>query len=69
MPKKTTSNESEKFVPPTPGFRRIPQDKLEELIQHDGRLSSGPINEMGIVRLALDLKEAREYIKSQKEDK
>lgn len=42
---------------------RIPQHLLEELIENDGELKSGPINSMGILRLGLDLKEARIKIK------
>lgn len=41
---------------------RIPQNLLEELIENEGELRSGPVNTTGILRLALDLKEAREDI-------
>jgi hypothetical protein len=41
---------------------RVPQTLLEELIANEGELQSGPINNMGVLRLALDLKEAREEL-------
>lgn len=42
---------------------RVPQNLLEELIENEGELRSGPVNTTGILRLALDLKEAREASK------
>jgi len=43
---------------------RVPDDVLQELIDNDGcrRGSASPINSTGIVRLALDLQEARRQI-------
>ena len=41
---------------------RVSDQLLLSLIQNNGRLPSGPINEMGIIRLAFDLLEAREEI-------
>ena len=38
---------------------RISKEALEELIEHEGELKHGPINTMGILRLALDLQDAR----------
>ena len=39
---------------------RVPQYLFEELIENEGELRGGPILPIGILRLALDLKEARE---------
>jgi len=41
---------------------RVSDQLLLSLIRNNGRLKSGPINEMGILRLAFDLLEAREEI-------
>jgi hypothetical protein len=38
---------------------RISDRHLDELIENDGELSTGPINSLGVLRLALDLKELR----------
>jgi hypothetical protein len=46
---------------------RIPQDMLEDLIENEGETGTGPINNLGILRLALDLQEAREEIAKLKE--
>ena len=39
-------------------YIRVPRSLLNELIENEGELRTGPINEMGILRLALDLKDA-----------
>lgn len=41
---------------------RIEDCVLDELIKHNGELKHLPINRAGILRLALDLKEARKEI-------
>jgi hypothetical protein len=41
---------------------RVSDQLLFILIKNNGRLPSGPINEMGVLRLAFDLLEAREEI-------
>lgn len=38
---------------------RVPKELLEEVIRFSGELKNGPINEMGVLRLALDLQDAR----------
>jgi len=47
---------------------RIAEKYLAELIEHGGQLKSGPVTEMGILRLALDLRAAREKIAQLEED-
>lgn len=41
---------------------RIADKYLKELIANNGQLASGPIVPLGVLRLALDLREAREQI-------
>ncbi len=41
---------------------RISTRFLKELIEHQGRLKDGPIGQMGVLRMALDLREAQEKI-------
>ena len=41
---------------------RIAERYLQEIINHQGSLASGPITKLGVLRLALDLREAREKI-------
>jgi len=41
---------------------RVKSKYLDELIENEGELQSGPINTMGILRLALDLRDAREKV-------
>lgn len=41
---------------------RIAEKYLAEIIDQGGRLSSGPVTEMGVLRLALDLRAAREKL-------
>lgn len=41
---------------------RIAQGFIEEIIAHHGELRSGPVAPAGVLRLALDLREARERI-------
>ena len=41
---------------------RIPENLLNELIQNEGELENGPINTMGVFRLALDLRDLRKEI-------
>lgn len=41
---------------------RITNKMLNELIANEGELKTGPINSMGILRMALDLKDARNEI-------
>lgn len=41
---------------------RIPNKMLQELIDNEGELTTGPITSIGILRLALDLKETRETL-------
>ena len=38
---------------------RIVKEALDELIEHRGELKHGPINAVGVLRLALDLQDAR----------
>jgi|694.fasta_scaffold00471_64 hypothetical protein len=38
---------------------RIPANLLDELIENEGELKSGPVATMGVLRLALDLRDAR----------
>jgi len=40
-------------------MKRISDEKLNELIDNEGELSSGAISIMGVLRLALDLRDAR----------
>lgn len=47
----------------TTRYTRVPADLLDELIRNEGRLMATTINELGVLRLALDLKAARERIK------
>lgn len=42
---------------------RIPDSILQEVIENDGDTKGGPVNSMGVLRLALDLKEARADLK------
>lgn len=42
---------------------RVPDNLLEELIENEGELVTGPIRGIGILRLALDLREARQRLK------
>jgi hypothetical protein len=41
---------------------RIATHFLKELIEHSGRLKDGPIGQMAVLRMALDLREAHEKI-------
>lgn len=41
---------------------RIVKAALDELIEHEGELKHGPINTIGVWRLALDLRDARARI-------
>lgn len=41
---------------------RIAEKYLSEIIDQGGRLATGPVTEMGVLRLALDLRAARETI-------
>ena len=41
---------------------RIVPEVLDELIEHNGEIKHGPINTTGVLRLALDLREARARI-------
>lgn len=41
---------------------RIAEKYLKELIDHEGKLANGAVLPLGILRLALDLREAREKI-------
>lgn len=41
---------------------RIAKEALDELIEHQGNLKHGPINTVGVYRLALDLRDARARI-------
>ena len=41
---------------------RIIKEALDELIRHNGELKHGPINSTGVLRLALDLRDARARI-------
>jgi len=43
--------------------QRVADHFLDEIILYEGKLQTGPINDMGILRLALDLKELRESLK------
>ena len=47
---------------------RITTEKLNELIRHSGETMGGPINEMGVLRIALDLKDARAELKQARAD-
>jgi hypothetical protein len=38
---------------------RIPEALLDELIENEGELKTGPINAIGVLRLARDLKATR----------
>ena len=42
---------------------RVSEAMLHQLIKNGGQLRSGPVNSMGVLRLALDLAEAREEIR------
>ena len=48
---------------------RVRDSYIEQLIKFEGQLSTGPINDIGILRLALDLKDARDKIKALEEEK
>lgn len=39
---------------------RIPENLLAEVIANEGELRTGPVSALGVLRLALDLKETRE---------
>ncbi len=41
---------------------RIINETLDEIIEHKGEIKHGPLNSTGVLRLALDLREARERI-------
>ena len=41
---------------------RITKEALDELIEHQGELKHGPLNSVGVCRLALDLRDARARI-------
>jgi hypothetical protein len=41
---------------------RITDTALQELIENEGELKSGPISATGILRLALDLQDARKEL-------
>jgi len=41
---------------------RVASRYLEDIIAHTGELPSGPVDAHGVLRLALDLREAREKI-------
>ncbi len=41
---------------------RIAEKYLTEIIDQGGRLTAGPVTEMGVLRLALDLRAAREKL-------
>jgi len=43
---------------------RVPNELLQEVIDNNGETRCGPVNSMGALRLALDLKEARKALKS-----
>jgi hypothetical protein len=45
---------------------RSPDDKLNEIINNHGTLATGPISALGVLRLALDLQEARFELKLEK---
>lgn len=42
---------------------RIVNEVLIELVEHNGELKHGPINATGVLRMALDLQEARARIR------
>ena len=50
-------------------YLRVPEHLLDEIIRNEGELKTGPISPMGVYRLALDLKEAREEIDRLKKKK
>jgi hypothetical protein len=41
---------------------RIADKYLKELVANDGQLTTGPVGHLAVLRLALDLREAREQI-------
>lgn len=43
---------------------RVSNEFVDELIQNEGKMSSGHVNQMGILRLALDLRDARETLRA-----
>jgi hypothetical protein len=43
-------------------MKRIPQDLLQNVIDNEGELNSGPVATMGVWRMAMDLKESRTEI-------
>ena len=43
-------------------MKRIPQDLLQNVIDNEGELNSGPVASMGVWRMAMDLKESRAEI-------
>ncbi len=46
---------------------RITKEALDELIEREGQCKHWPLNAEGVLKLALDLKEAREEIVALKE--
>lgn len=42
---------------------RIPDHLLDELIENEGEMRTGPVLTIGVLRLALDLKETREALR------
>lgn len=50
-------------------YSRVPEHLLDEVIRNEGELKTGPITAMGVYRLALDLKDAREEIAKLKKKK
>ena len=41
---------------------RIIKETLDEIIEHKGEIKHGPLNSTGVLRLALDLRDARARI-------
>ena len=47
---------------------RLLNAHIDELVKNGGELRTGPINSLGVLRLALDLKDARVKIKELEEE-
>jgi len=46
---------------------RIPDNLLDELIENEGEMRTGPVLTIGVLRLALDLRETRDALRKLEE--